>query len=269
MIHCIWEGKGGDKVVVYKYTNKINGKVYVGITTQKLENRHALHLAKINDGTYFHNALKKYGAENFSLNIIDEAKTLKELREKEKYWIAYYNSYAFDESANGYNLTIGGDGITGYVFSEKDRRKMSKIRRGKKHSKETIVKMKRAQKGDAHWTCRKEYPLTPKVLKLCKDNAKRNLGKRHSEETKAKMSRAHKGRPLSEAAKRKISGANNYNAKSVICLTTGEVFGAISEASKQYGINASNIGECCKGKRMSAGTHPDTGEKMIWRYYDI
>ena len=59
------------------------------------------------------------------------------------------------------------------------------------------------------------------------------------------------------------------NGKSIICLTTGEVFNSISNANRKYNINISHISECCKSdKTKSAGKHPETGEKMTWEYYD-
>lgn len=101
-------------MLVYKYTNKINGKTYIGITTRKIESRHAEHLKNAGDGTYFHNAIAKYGIETFSLEIIDTAKTRKELQEKEQYWIKQYNSFAYWKDSCGYNETTGGEGMTGH-----------------------------------------------------------------------------------------------------------------------------------------------------------
>lgn len=67
--------------IVYKITNKLNGKVYIGQTTEGIEKRWKRHCGyQINDGTYFHNAIKKYGAENFTIEIIDKAKNQEELQ---------------------------------------------------------------------------------------------------------------------------------------------------------------------------------------------
>lgn len=54
----------------------------------------------------------------------------------------------------------------------------------------------------------------------------------------------------------------------IICLTNGELFNSIVEASIKYNIIASCITRCCQGNRKSAGKHPITGEKMVWMYYD-
>ena len=93
--------------LIYKYTNKINNKVYIGQTTEKLERRHHRHCFQhINDGTYFHRALKKYGIDNFNLEIVENNIPLIELDNREIYWIKYFDSYY--TSGKGYNLTKGG-----------------------------------------------------------------------------------------------------------------------------------------------------------------
>lgn len=91
---------------IYKYTNKINGMVYIGQTRQTLENRHKKHLSQLNDNTYFHRAIKKYGIENFDLALIEDNIPFDLLNDKEKYYIDYYDS--FYTTGKGYNLTTGG-----------------------------------------------------------------------------------------------------------------------------------------------------------------
>ena len=102
---------------VYKYTNKLNGKIYIGITTRDVNKRHSEHLKSLDDGTYFHNALKKYGVNNFKLKIIDQAESIEELKNKEKEYIKKHNSFAYSKDPNGYNCTRGGDGCSG-LFGE-------------------------------------------------------------------------------------------------------------------------------------------------------
>lgn len=91
---------------IYKFTNQLNHKIYIGQTTSSIENRLKKHLTQINDNTYFHRALKKYGIENFSLEIVEDNIPLEELDNREKYWIKITNAYY--TSGKGYNLTKGG-----------------------------------------------------------------------------------------------------------------------------------------------------------------
>ena len=91
---------------IYKYTNLINGMVYIGQTKQTLEQRDSKHQAQLNDNTYFHRAIKKYGRNNFSLELVEDNIPFDKLDEKEKYYIDYFES--FYTTGKGYNLTQGG-----------------------------------------------------------------------------------------------------------------------------------------------------------------
>lgn len=91
---------------IYKYTNLINNMVYIGQTKQTLEQRDKKHLSQLNDNTYFHRALKKYGRNNFSLELLEDYIPFSELDQKEKFYIDFYDS--FYVTGKGYNLTQGG-----------------------------------------------------------------------------------------------------------------------------------------------------------------
>ena len=93
---------------IYKFENLINGHIYIGQSVN-IERRYKDHLSRANSEkseeyySTFHCALRKYGIENFSFTIIEECDKI-DLNQKEKYWIAYYNSYN-----KGYNETTGGE----------------------------------------------------------------------------------------------------------------------------------------------------------------
>lgn len=101
---------------VYKCTNCLNGKVYIGITTKTIDRRKKEHINSsfnIKDNTYkthFHSALRKYGVENFKWEIIETLQDsiieelLSHLRNLEIKYIKFYDSFE-----NGYNLTPGGE----------------------------------------------------------------------------------------------------------------------------------------------------------------
>lgn len=92
--------------IIYKVTNDINNKIYIGKTIKTIEERWWQHTnSHINDNTKFHRAILKYGKEHFHIEIIEKDVKESELDERERYWINYFNSYE-----NGYNSTLGGDG---------------------------------------------------------------------------------------------------------------------------------------------------------------
>ncbi|OLF32228.1 GIY-YIG nuclease family protein [Staphylococcus sp. 47.1] len=89
---------------VYKISNDINDKLYIGITSCGAINRFNQHKkAK----SYIGKAIRKHGANHFKIEVIDTAETKQEIMDKEVYWVDYYDSFN-----NGYNLTVGGEGIS-------------------------------------------------------------------------------------------------------------------------------------------------------------
>jgi hypothetical protein len=103
-----------------------NGKHYIGLTTTSLEQRTKEHqqCAKSSDNKCLYNALRKYDMVNtLQLVSIDTSDTIEELCDKEILYIIEYNSYYMNGC--GYNMTLGGEGTNGYVFTDEDRQKMS------------------------------------------------------------------------------------------------------------------------------------------------
>lgn len=99
---------------IYKITNLINNKCYIG-KSSNIEKRFEYHKTRYDEerewNKLLYKAIRKYGINNFSFEIIEEIKnyTEKEANQKEKYWIDYYKSYCKDKN-QGYNETRGGDG---------------------------------------------------------------------------------------------------------------------------------------------------------------
>lgn len=131
---------------VYKITNKVNGKIYIGITNQGSGVRYYKHWsdARKGDPCPIHKAMAKYGKENFTLEIIDFADTYDELKEKEKFYIKKFNSM---NRSVGYNLTEGGDGTFGRLHSEETKEKIRQKALGRKASEEAKKKMSETRKG--------------------------------------------------------------------------------------------------------------------------
>ena len=105
---------------IYKITNLINNKCYIGQTIKSIEERWRDHKCKaFNSSSKCYNyplyrAFRKYGINNFSFEIIEKCK-ISELNKKEIYWIQYYNSYK-----KGYNQTLGGDGTKSLELNEQE-----------------------------------------------------------------------------------------------------------------------------------------------------
>jgi group I intron endonuclease len=95
-------------MIIYKSTNKITGKIYIGQTTHTLDKRIKGHIkeSKVDSNRPFMSSINEYGINNFVFEIIDSSDNLDELNDKEIYWINFYNSV----SPNGYNVTGGGQG---------------------------------------------------------------------------------------------------------------------------------------------------------------
>lgn len=93
---------------IYKITNNINQKIYIGKTLGSIENRWKEHLKDYKkercEKRPLYDAMNKYGLENFSIEQIEECSS-EIVNNRETYWIEYYGSFKY-----GYNATKGGDG---------------------------------------------------------------------------------------------------------------------------------------------------------------
>lgn len=216
-------------MVIYKITNKLNGKIYIGQTVRTLEKRWQYHNTQ-KTNTCFSRAIQKYGKDAFEVKTLTRCKTIEEMNHREEYYIKLFNTL----SPNGYNLLKGGNNK---MCHEETKKKMSEVHKGqknhwfgKKHSLETIRKISRSKKGVKTGPPSKETrkklsegkkgALNPRFGKpgtalgrhLSTDTKIKlsviNKGKTVSKETRAKISAAFKGKPLSEEHKAKISAAH-------------------------------------------------------------
>lgn len=125
---------------VYKLTNKLNNKVYIGITSKGIAARLKDHFysAEHNSPFKIHRALHKYGKDGFTKEIIDFCNSWDELVEKEKYYIKLYKS---NQDEFGYNLTEGGDGTFGRIVTEETKDKIRQKALGREVTEETRKKL--------------------------------------------------------------------------------------------------------------------------------
>lgn len=235
---------------VYKHTNKINGKVYIGQTGNIPQRRWQSKGNGYRGNPAFWRAIQKYGWDNFEHEIVFDNLTLEEANQLEIKLIAEYNS---TDSNCGYNLTYGG--------------------KNGKHSEETKKKISEAQRGEKgnNWGKRGELSArygikhTEEARRKMRENSPRLsgkdngfYGKRHTEETKRKMRENHYdcfgennsfyGKHHSLETKRKLG-------KPVKCIELNQTFFTITEAQEVTGVDRSLIVKCCKGKRKTAGDY--------------
>lgn len=218
--------------IIYKATNKDNGKSYIGQTIKTMPSRKADHLSNARCGyynSYFHKGIRKYGEDSFSWEVICECYSRKELDDAEMYYIKEYNTLA----PNGYNLAIGGGGANGYIHTEEGKKRMSESRKGRVVTEETRKKLSEAHKGkkkskearkkmSEYWKGRKQSPelVAKRVEKLkghiVTEEARKKIsegnkgkpgsfkGKKHTEESKKKMSEAAKKRVITQETREKM-----------------------------------------------------------------
>lgn len=243
--------------IIYKISNIINGKVYIGQTTKTLEERKSEHIRKINvRGQAIYSAFRKYGLHNFKWEIIDKAINQDELNHKEIYWIAHYNSYGKD----GYNMSIGGEGFGSGEYSVNFGRKLSKEHRekisrslsgenhhfyGKKLSKEHRDKLRKSKEG---FVFTKEH--RNKISEACRGKLNGFYGKKHTEESRRRMSKAKRGGKAKQArpvAKLTIDGG------------LVEFFDCAKDGAKSVNGDRSAVIKCCKGKQKHH-------KGFVWKY---
>lgn len=131
--------------IIYIYTNKTNGKRYIGQTINETErkSRHIYEAMKGGSNTPFHKAIRKYGIDGFEYGILEECDS-SILNEREQFWIKELNTFG----NLGYNCNIGGGSAKGYKHTPEARAKNSAHSKGNKyclgfkHSNETKEKLK-------------------------------------------------------------------------------------------------------------------------------
>lgn len=116
------------KYKVYKHTNKINGKVYIGITSCRYAKTRWSNGNGYSQQSLFWNAICKYGWDNFDHEILFDNLTQEEACQKEIELIKLYKS---NDREYGYNLANGGEVNSGYKLSDSTKSKLSESHKGK------------------------------------------------------------------------------------------------------------------------------------------
>ena len=144
--------KGEETGIIYGWYNTLTDMWYIGQTIDEecRFKRHIYYAINKKDNNRFHNALRKYGLENWVYCVLEDNVLKENLNMRETDWIEYYDSFY-----SGYNLTSGG--YTNVIISEETRRKLSNSlkgrnvwNKGKHHTEETKRKISESSKGKHH-----------------------------------------------------------------------------------------------------------------------
>lgn len=213
------------KGIIYAYKNKINGRYYVGQTTDP-DRRQKRHLSAKSKCPKFCAAIKKYGADAFEyIVLISGVFTKEELNKWERYFILRFNA-----KSNGYNLTFGGDGLDSTSAKEingkPERKKAASEKAKKQFQDKNFLTVYMAQ--------RKKISTDPAYIEK-----QRQAMAAYSKTEKYKRQQA----------------ARLYGSVSrqVVCIETGTFFESSKKASDAMGGGPSHIAQVCDGKRKSAG----------------
>ena len=193
---------------LYRITNKLNGKVYIGQATDIAKRWHDHRTAALNSRPtqIIHHALIKYGLDNFEFEIIAMCKSQYDANVSETELVKQYNSFIVN--GEGYNATLGGmnapktdewkkkvsESLMGHEVTKETRDKVSKGNTGKIRSKEFKKDVGDFWRGK--WRSEGHRTNLSNSLK----GNKNCLGHKHSDESKQKMSKATKGKRPSENA---------------------------------------------------------------------
>lgn len=142
---------------IYKITNTVTQKCYIGQTKRTIQRRFTSHISEANRNlydTYLHRSIRKYGKENFIIELIEECNQ-ENISDREIFWIQTLNT----KSPNGYNLHDGGYG--GCLNpSDELRQKLSNVRKGK-------TPWNKGKKGQVPWNKGKKEKILTKPCLVC------------------------------------------------------------------------------------------------------
>ena len=229
---------------IYKITNTINNKIYIGQTTRNLSSRISEYKKNSHNNNYLNNSFKKYGFEKFKFEIIDTAYSLIELNNKE---IEYINKYDSTNKEIGYNIEIGG---LNSIASFETREKMSESHIGVKQTQVWIGK-RIAKSGSSEAKKYGKKKTEEEKKYLSEISPKYWKGKKRSDDTKNKISKTKKKNGLSK--KQKDILCKKVLAYNPITNEKLNVFDSTSNAGKYYNISQSTISRRCSGKSKNSG----------------
>lgn len=275
---------------IYMIRNKVDNKIYIGQSVD-IKARWRVHLWKLRNNVHFNNRLQnswnKYGEDSFEFTILVSSNSFSryELNELEEYYILGFNSC---DSMFGYNYSYGGEcpvynsdrgknfsgcnnpnyGGTFHGDMEKIRKHLQTLTRGKNNNAKPCICLNTG----CVYECTLDAAdfLGVSVLSIRRSCNNFSYPAAIVEDEPIFFSydiecnSAQKYLECKDKYNSRI--LNRSNNRSVICITTGEVFRNMSDACNKYPfIDMSNLVKCCKGKTKYCGKLD--GTPMYWKYY--
>lgn len=271
-------------MIVYRITNIINGKSYIGQTIHSKEKRFSQHCSRSEGCVYLNNAIVKYGRKNFKIAVLSRCGSIEEMNHREKYYIKLFDTL----SPNGYNLRSGGRKNS--LPSKSTLEKMTFANKKKMENSETRRKISVSLKEYYVNNPNARFIHSLKIVNSYKNNS----------DLREKMSISRGGKPflvlkkdtkeivwkginqaecglslnvnpanINACLKLKKKSCNGYifryeneanipwhktrSKKSVVNRDTGEKFKTVSCAAKKYSTCTSNISRAIRTKTKAAG----------------
>lgn len=220
--------------IIYRYTFP-NGKMYVGKSKRSLPRRQGTDFNRYKNCTALWCAIQKYGVDSIEQDIlIDDYMADEDASRLEQEFIELYrtNINRYNSPKRGYNLTDGGEGLSGWHPDEERlqvlREQMYRFheqRRGTHHSEESKRKMREAKLGV------KRGPMTEEHRRKIADGIHRaNM----TDETKHRRS---------AAVKKKVVATNNDTGEELL-------FNSVEEAAEYFGVRDSAVSRWASGERV-------------------
>lgn len=251
--------------IVYKLTNSITGKSYIGYTTKTLEQRfeqHVFDALERKSNTYLHRSIRKHGEEAFTKEVIAESDDVEELKRLEIFYIKEFQTYG-----KGYNMTTGGDGVPGYEWTDEVRAVLSEKSKKQWESpeyKEFMREVARVSK-KKHWSdpeyrkyisdAVKEQWQDPNVRSKMAKSISNAIKERWKDETyRNKLIKSFK--ETRKGSKHPNSGIDENKAREIINLLKEEPFLSHAKIAEKTGVSTYIVDTLCIGKNWSHVFYP-------------
>lgn len=238
---------------IYKITNLIDRKIYIGQTSRDFEERKRNHLSRlrrgVHDNIYLQSSWNKYGEFNFLFEIIQECE-IEQLDELERFWISFFDA---TNKTYGYNFETGGS--NNKRLDHETRSKLGKA----------VILTNTKERFVSATAGAQKYGLSQGSVSSCCRGLLRSAGKLPNGEYSVWVFEEDYDASKDYTFKRH-SGSHNPRAKKVVCLTTNEQFETMRQAGEHFKIKSYlKISEVCRGKREHCGALLD-GTKLRWAY---